>query len=51
MELTDANGGKIHMDFNPLVWYRLLKTKYLHDCDMNFTINTTTFVMMKFHLN
>ena len=51
MELTGANGDKIRIVFNPLMWCRLVETKFLHNDEMHFIVNKTTLVMMKFHLN
>jgi len=52
MELTDANtGDKIHIVHNPIMHCRLITPKYLHDDSMNFIINETTSVMLKFCLN
>ena len=53
MEITDANtGDKIHIVHNPIMFCRLVAPKFLHDDDnMNFIINTTTSVMLKFCLN
>ena len=52
MELTDANtGDKIHIVHNPIMYCRLITPKYLHDDSMNFIINETTSVMLKFCLN
>ena len=52
MEVTDANtGDKIPIVHNPIMFCRLVSTKYLHDDNMNFITNTTTSVMLKFCLN
>ena len=52
MEVTDANSGdKIRIVHNPIMFCRLVSPKYLHDDNINFIINTTTSVMMKFCLN
>ena len=52
MELTDANSGnKIRIVHNPIMYCRLVSPKYLNDDNMNFIINTTTSIMLKFCLN
>ena len=52
MELTDANSGdKIRIVHDPIMYCRLFKPKYLCDGNMNFIINKTTLVMLKFCLN
>ena len=53
IELTDANtGDKIRIISNPLMYCRLVTPKYLHEDDnVNFKINETTSVMVKFCLN
>lgn len=52
MKLTNAtNGDEIQIVFNPIIWCRLIKPKYLHDDNVNLIINATTLVMMKNFLN
>jgi len=52
MEVTDGNtGDKINIVHNSIMFCRLVEPKYLHDDNMNFTINTTISVMIKFNLN
>jgi hypothetical protein len=50
--VTDANtGDKIYIVKDPIMSCKLATPKFLHNDNMNFTINTTTSVMLTFCLN
>jgi len=51
MKITDINGNKIELIFDPLMYNKLITPKYLHDDNLNFINNKTTCVMTHFCLN